>query len=63
MKKTYISPAIEIIVRTVQEPILAALSGNDNSNQSKWGGTFSNEGQFDDEDDNGFTPVGNSLWD
>ena len=63
MKKTYISPAIEIVIRTVQEPIMAALSGNPNSGQGQWGGTFSNEGNFDDDDDNGFTPVATSLWD
>ena len=63
MKKTYISPAIEIVVRTVQEPIMAALSGNPNSDQGDDGGVGSNEGMFDDDDDNGFTPVATSLWD
>ena len=62
MKKTYISPAIEIIVRTVQEPILAALSGVPTQGQGDDGGVGSNEGMFD-EDDNGFTPVATSLWD
>ncbi len=62
MKKTYISPAIEIVIRTVQEPIMAALSGVPTKGMGDDGGVGSNEGTFDEEDD-GFTPVGNSLWD
>ena len=42
---------------------MAALSGNPNSDQGDDGGVGSNEGMFDDDDDNGFTPVATSLWD
>lgn len=61
MKKTYISPAIEIVVRAIHEHLLK-LSGVPTQGQGEDGGVGSNEGMFD-EDDNGFTPVATSLWD
>ena len=63
MKKTYISPAIEIVVKAIHEHLLDISPGGiPNSNMGDDGGPGSNEGMFD-EDDNGFTPVATSLWD
>ena len=62
MKKTYIAPEIEKIVAMMQELVMDTKSGINNSGQNEWGGG-ANEGQFDDEDDNDFTPVATSLWD
>ena len=62
MKKTYIAPEIEKIAAMMQERVMDTPSGIPNSGQGDLGGG-ANEGQFDDEDDNVFTPAATSLWD
>lgn len=69
MKKTYLSPDIETVIRIVQEPVMvAAQSGINSSLQSNWGGAAANSGQFDEDDDNHtgdnlFTIGKPDLWD
>ena len=58
-KKKYISPEIEEITHSYvcygEGVGHFSQEGNDEAD--------ANEGMFDDDDNNGFTPVGNSLWD
>lgn len=57
-KKKYITPEIEEIIHSY----LCYDEGVGHFSQEGNDEADANEGMFDD-DDNGFTPVGNSLWD
>ncbi len=58
-KKKYISPEIEEITHSY----LCYGEGVGHFSQEGNDEADANEGMFDDDDNNGFTPVGNSLWD
>ena len=58
-KKKYISPEIEEITHSY----LCYDEGVGHFSQEGNDEADANEGTFDEEDNNGFTPVGNSLWD